>query len=161
MARKKIRDRQAFYHYYKEQTGAKEVNMRNVAEMANKMGWPLPKPADPLDLLAKQFSQAVGEEVRRDKQTKQPYKANLAFTKRLPDGTQLTLWVDVDEAPRHRMVKGLHLYREQMVGEAVMGHNTAGHWNRIHPDQKPLEFPTDLTDDVKWRLNAPSEEEAS
>jgi hypothetical protein len=46
-----------------------------------------------------------------------------------------------------------------MVGEAVIGRNTADHWNRINPDQKPLPFETDLTDDVNWRLNAPPDEE--
>jgi hypothetical protein len=153
--------RQRFIRYYKEQTGKKEISMKDVAEYAHKMGWPLPKPVDPLDLLAKQFAEAAGEEVRQDKQTERPYKANLAFMKRRPDGKQMSLWIDVDEAPRHRMVKGLHLYREQMVGEAVVGFNTADHWNRIHPDQRPLVFPTDLSDDVSWRMNAPTEVESA
>ena len=33
------------------------------------------------------------------------------------------------------MAKGLHLYREQMVSEAVIGRNTAEHWNRKNSDQ--------------------------
>jgi hypothetical protein len=147
---------QQFIRYYKEQTGKKEVNMHEVAEFAHKMGWPLPKPIDPMDLLAKQFSEAAGEETRQDKGTKRPYKASLAITRRLPDGRQLAFWFDVDEdPPRRSMVKGLHLYREQMVGEAVIGMNTAEHWSRLHPDQQELQFDPDLTDDAKWRLNAP------
>src|ERR1022692_2963739 len=136
----KVQERQRFIRYYKEQTGAKEVDMHEVAEFARKMGWPLPKPVNPIDLLAKQFSEAAGEETRTDKKTKGIYKANLAITKRLPDGRQLAFWIDVDEAPRHRVAKGLTQYREQMVGEAVIGTNTAGHWNRLHPNQQPLEF---------------------
>jgi len=155
----KTQERQRFYHYYKEQTGAKEVDMKDVARFAQKMGWALPVPPDPLDVLAKQFSEAVGEETRDDKQTKRRYKANLAIKKRLRDGTQLTLFVDVDEALRLQMVNGLYLYREQMVGEALMGTNTADHWNRVHPDQQPLEFPTDFTDDVNYRRNAPDEDQ--
>src|SRR5260370_41434637 len=114
--------RQTFIRYYKQQTGKKEVNMHEVAKFAHfKMGWPLPKPVDPLDLLAKQFSEAAREETRRDKETKRPYKANLAITRRLADGRQLAFWFDVDEdAPRHRMLKGLTLYREHMVGEAII-----------------------------------------
>jgi hypothetical protein len=36
-------------------------------------------------------------------------------------GKQMTLWIDVDDnPPRHRMLKGVHLYREQMVGEGLL-----------------------------------------
>lgn len=154
-----VQKRQKFIRYFREQTGAKEVNMHDVAAMAAKMGWPLPIPADPMDLLAKQFSDAAREEIREDKETNQPYKANLALTKRLASGKQLWLWFDVDDATRPQMVKGLHLYREQMVGEAVIGVNTADHWNRRNPDQRRLPFVTDLTPDVNERAKSASEKE--
>lgn len=160
MPKKKVQERQRFIHHYKQQAGKKEVTMHEVAGAAVKMGWPLPKPADPLDLLAKQFSEAAREEIRVDKETKRPYRASLSITRRLRDGRQLAFWFDVDDdAPRRNMVKGLTLYREQMVGEAVIGTNTADHWSRLHPDEQRLLFETDLTDDVKWRLNAPVEDE--
>jgi len=77
----------------------------------------------------------------------------------LPNGKQLHLWIDTDtERRRHVMVKALNRYREQMVGEAVMGSNTADHWNSINPDQKKSEFQTDLGPDVDWRRNAPQED---
>lgn len=154
-----LQKRLNFIRYFREQTGSKEWNAKDVAAMAQKMGWPLPKPVDPLDLLAKQFADAAREEVREDKVTKQPYKANLAFAKRLANGKQLWLWFDVDDATRPQMVKGLHLYREQMVGEAVIGVNTAEHWNRNHPDQKRLPFITDLSLDVDERTSTVSLED--
>jgi hypothetical protein len=157
-----VQKRQNFIRYYKEQTGSTEVNMHEVAKLAQKMDWRMPKPADPLDLLAKQFSEAAGEETREDKQTKKIYKANLAITDRQKDGKQGTFWVDVDDdkVPRHRIAKGLHLYREHMVGGVVIGKNTAEHWNRRHPDQPPLPFDTDMTDDFNWRANASVEEKS-
>ena len=124
-----------------------------------KMGWPLPKPIDPFDLFAKQFADAAREETREDKITKKPYKANLSYAKRLASGKQLWLWFDVDDATRPQMVKGLHLYREQMVSEAVIGVNTAEHWNRINPQQRRLPFVPDLTDDVNERMKAAELEE--
>ena len=152
--------RQAFIRYYKRQTGVVEVNMKEVAAMAEQMGWKMPVPPDPLEILAKQFSQAAGEETREDKETKHIYKANLAISERR-QGKQTTLWIALDDnPPRHRMLKGLHLYREQMVGEALIGKNTADYWNRKNPDQPPLPFDTDLTDDVSWRLNAPIEDKS-
>lgn len=155
----KVEMRQRFIRYYRERTNTQEISMRDVAALAKDMGWKMPVPPDPLDMLAKQFSEAAGEETRVDKETKRVYKANLAITER-KNGRQMTLWIDVDDnPPRHRMAKGLHLYREQMVGEAVMGKNTADHWSRKNPDQPPLPFDTDLTDDVNWRLNAPPMDE--
>lgn len=151
---------QAFIRYYKRQTGATEVIMKDVAAMAKKMGWKMPVPLDPLEMLAREFSGAAGEETRTDKQSKRVYKANLAITER-KHGKQMTFWIDVDDnPPRHRMLKGLHLYREQMVAEGLIGKNTADHWNRNNPNQEPLPFDNDLTDDVDWRLNAPVEQKA-
>jgi hypothetical protein len=125
--------------------------MRDVAEMANKMGWPLPKPEDPLDILARQFSDAAREEMRTDKATKRRYKANLTFKRKMAGGQQLWLWFDVDDATRDQMVKGLHLYREQMVSEAEIGANTAEHWSRTHPEQPELPFDANLTPDLEER----------
>ena len=146
---------QRLVRQYKEQTGTKEIDTRAVATWAHDLGMKLPQPPSGLDMLAKEFSRAEGEEVRTDKGTKRTYKANLAFRKRNSDGTQGVLWVDVDEAPRHRMQAGLTLYREQMVGEVVMGHNTADHWNRMNPSQEPLKFEADLTLDLALALNGP------
>lgn len=149
-----LEKKQKFIRYFRQVTGNQEVDMHEVAKMAHQMGWALPKPKDPLELFAQQFSEAARVETREDKTTKQTYKANLAYVKRMAGGNQLWLWFDVDEATRTQMVKGLHLYREQMVGEAMVGVNTAQHWNRNNPDQPKLPFETDLTPDVNERLSA-------
>jgi hypothetical protein len=147
---------QQFFRYYRQQSGKSTVTARELAEAAQKMGWTLPKPIDPMDMFAKQFSEAIGEETRVDNETNRPYKANLSFKRRSANGKQLAFWFDVDaNPPRRLMVKGLNEYREQMVGEAVIGTNTAEHWNRLNSGDQPLLFDTDLTDDVNWRLNAP------
>ena len=149
-----LENKQKFIRYFRKVTGASEVDMHEVAKMAHQMGWSLPKPKDPFELFAQQFSEAARMETRQDKTTKQTYKANLAYIKRTAGGNQLWLWFDVDEANRAQMVKGLRLYREQMVGEAMVGVNTATHWNRNNPDQQKLPFETDLTPDVNERLSA-------
>lgn len=66
------------------------------------------------------------------------------------------------EKPFVRLVKaaqGLRLYREQMVGEAVIGVNTAEHWSRINPQQAKPPFDANLTNDVNERLGAAALEE--
>jgi hypothetical protein len=149
-----IQKRQAFFRYVCKLKGTNEVTMQEVAEVARKMGWKPPAPKDPMELFAKQFADAVGEETRQDKTTKNTYKANLAYAKKMPNGKQLWLWFDVDNASRPQMVKGLHHYREHLVDGTVIGVNTAEHWNISHPNQEELPFVTNLTTDVDERRAA-------
>lgn len=60
---------QKMIRYYKRQTDQHEADMKEVAKFAHRQGWELPKPPDPLDLLARQFAQAAREEIRQDKKT--------------------------------------------------------------------------------------------
>ena len=152
----KLQERQRFIKYYKDQTGVKEVNMHEVAKFANSKGWPLPKPQDPLDLLAKQFADAAREEIRKDKKTGRPYRANHAVPQ-MQGQEKFTLWIDIDEAPRKPMLKSLMNRREQMVGDGLQLTLDADHWNSEHSNEEPIQIPLDFTDDIMWRKNGPTE----
>ncbi len=155
--RTKQQEMQSLIRYYKEQTGKTEVDMKEVAKFAvDKMGWKLPAPSDPFDRLAKEFTQAAREEIRYDKKTGKPYRANHAILQRQGDD-QLHLWIDIDEAPRKPMYKSLVMRREQMVGDGLQLTLDADHWNNIHPGEEPIIVPMDFTDDITWRKNAPEE----
>src|SRR6266849_2209177 len=104
-----------FVRWYKQEHKKTAVTMAEVAREAIARGWKLPAPISPEERLARQFADAEREEIRYDKETKEPYRGNLALTQRLKDGTQLPLWVDTDEATRQQMVMALHKYREQML----------------------------------------------
>ena len=56
----KRQEMQRFLRYYREQTGERELDMRRVAEFAKRMGWRMPTPPSAIDLLAKQFTAALG-----------------------------------------------------------------------------------------------------
>lgn len=144
---------QAFMRYYREQTGETEIDMHKVAEFAKGMGWQMPKPANPLDLLAAEFSQAAREETRRDRKTGRPYRANHAFPIKQGDDL-IFLWVDIDQAPRRPMHKSLVNRREQIVGDALQLTLDAEHWNSINPHEQPIVMPLDFSDDVEWRKGA-------
>jgi hypothetical protein len=146
-----------FVRWYKQEHKKSAVTMAQVTQEAIARGWKLPAPISGAERLARQFADAEREEIRYDNSTKEPYRGNLALTQRLKDGTQLSLWIDTDEANRQQMVMALHKYREQMLGEAIIGTNTAEHWNRTHPEQQPLPFPTDFAEEVQWRKNTPEE----
>jgi hypothetical protein len=70
----------------------------------------------------------------------------------------VTLWIDIDDAPRLSMLKCAVQRREQMVGDALQLSLDLDHWNSANPDEEPIQVPLDFTDDVEWRKNAPDEE---
>lgn len=153
----KVQMMQRLIRLYKDETGEKEVDMHKVAEFAVRKGWSLPMPTNPMDALAKQFSRAARQEVRRDKDTGRPYRANHAVTS-TQGSVQLTFWVDIDEAPRRVIHKSLINRREQMVGDGLQLTLDADHWNSVNPSEDPITIPMDFTDDIEWRKNTPDEE---
>ena len=149
---------QGIMRLYKQETGIKELDMHKVAAFAKRRGYPMPKPEDALDLLAKELSAAAREETKHDKKTGRPYRVNHAY-KTMQGSQQLTLWIDIDEAPREPFRKSLINRREQMVGDGLQLTLDADHWNSVNQDKEPVVMPLDLTDDVEWRKNAPNEDE--
>ena len=149
---------QRYIRHYKRATGKTEVDMREVAKYAMERGWTKPIPKSALDLLTTEFSQAAREEIRRDKKTGRPYRGYHAF-KQKQGTTQLTLWVDIDEAPRGPMQKSLINRRDQMISDGVLLTLDANHWNGINPTEKPIVLPLDFTEDVEERLSIPFEDE--
>jgi hypothetical protein len=149
---------QKLIRHYRDVTGIREVDMHKLAEFAESKGWPLPKPSRPIDLLAKEFARAAREEVRRDPVTRRPYRVNHAFTI-TQGGEQLTLWVAIDEATRPQMLMSSTSRREQTVSDLVQLTLDVEHWNRVNAAKEPIVVQADLTDDVQWRINAPTDEE--
>lgn len=149
----------AVIRHYREETGKTEVDMHDVARWAMLHGWRKPKPKSPVDLLAREFSKAAAQEVRRSSASGRPYRAYHAVTNTTPSG-QMTFWVDIDEAPRKIMHKSLIQRREQMVGDAVQLSFDAEHWSLSHPKEAPIEIPLDFTEDVEWRKNGEDEQKA-
>jgi hypothetical protein len=155
----KPQELQRWIRQYRQESGIKEVDHHDLAVWLKAKGWPMPTPANPIDMLAKQISEAARQETRRDSATGRDYRAYHCFKVPQPNGTQLHLWVDIDEATRSQMWKSLINKREQMVGEAVRVADDQDHWNRINPSQEPINVPLDFGPDVEWSRNAPGEDE--
>lgn len=155
----KKKDLQRLIRAYKDDTGIREVEMSKVALYAKEKGWPMPVPADPVDLFAKQLADAAREEISHDKVTGKPYRVNHALPVYLKDGKQLHLWIDIDEAERGPMLKSLVNRREQMVGDGLMLTYDQDHWNSIHEGEEPIQLPMDLTFDIELRKNLPDDDD--
>jgi hypothetical protein len=149
-----------FIEEWLRETGNTEIDMHQVAKYALAKGFRAPKVLSEVDLLAREFSQAAREKTRIDEETGRPYRAYHVFKQRQGE-QQLSVWVDIDRAPRPRMLKSLQMRREQMIGDAVAVTNDADHWNRIHPTEDPIQIELDFTPDVAERRAAEDHEEAA
>ncbi len=145
---------QKLQRYYKRETGIKEVDAKEFAKWAAARGYPLPKPVDPIDRLAKEFAAALRDETRTDPETGQAYRVNHMYVVTRGDD-QLHLWVDIDEAPRGPMHASLTMRREQIVGDITQLAFDAEHWNRVNPKEEPIKIEQDFALDVELRRNAP------
>jgi hypothetical protein len=153
-------DMQRLIRAYKDETGEREVDMHKVAIWAVAKGWPLPKPQNPYDVIAKELSDAARVEIKYDKETGNPYRVNHAIVVRQGD-TQLHLWIDIDEAERGPMLKSLINRREQMIGDGLQLTFDMDHWNAANPSKEPIEIPMDLTLDIEWRKNGREDDKDS
>jgi hypothetical protein len=154
MATKKV-EMQRFARWYREKVGY-DASMQEVALAAKAAGWPMPKPKDPIDLLAKAFAEAEREEMRYDEVLGASYNANICYQVQKGD-KQITLWGDTDKADLNKIEKNKTLRRDQVVGDLLQIKINLLHWNRINPDQKPVDIELDFTPDIEWKLNAPKE----
>lgn len=143
------KDMQRALHHYRQVTGIKDANMRDVAKFAvEKLKMKLPEPKDPYDRLAAEFSRAAREETRVDERTRRPYRVNHMFI----DNSGQRLWLDIDdEAPRAKMHASLQLRREQTIGDAYHMELDADHWNAEHPSEEKIQLDLNLTPDVAER----------
>ena len=143
--------------YYKDETGEKDVDLRQLAAWMIKKGHKPPTPKTPVELLARELASALREETRYDKISGRPYRANHAFA-----SGDLFTWFDIDEKPvRRKMHASLMKRREQMVGDGLQLSLDADHWNSENADQEAIPMPLDLELDVQIRKMAPPEKEAA
>ena len=157
----KIAERQRLIRAYRDETGETEIDMHQVADFAVRKGWPLPKPADPLDTLAKLFADAARLEIRQDPATGNPYKVNHAVPKRSTSGQMSFSWVDMDDpnTKPNSMRASLVMRREQMVDDGLQLTFDMEHWNKIRPESEHIELPMDLTFDIELRRAAKEDDD--
>lgn len=154
----KKRELQRLIRHYKDETGELQVDMKKVAKFAELMGWEMPVPKDPLDILAQELSRAARDEIKHDEGTGRPYRVNHAIP--IKQGQQsLFVWIDIDEAPRNMMLKSLNLRREQMVGDGLQLSYDEDRWNSRNPDEEKIQLDFDFTFDIELRRHAADAED--
>lgn len=148
------KDDQLLIRQYRMETGKQAWDMREVAEWGLDKGLlRKPDPVDPVDRIARRLAKSARQEVRYDEKTGRPYRANHAMVVQA-GGSQMSLWIDIDDAPRPHVQKSLIQRREQMVHDGVQLTLDADHWNGMHPEEEPIQIPLDFTEDVEERKAA-------
>ena len=152
----KVTDRQKLIRMYRLETGNAELDMREVARFALARGYPMPKPRDPLEMLAEQFKEAARQEVRKDDGSGHPYRAYHAVPAFDEKGQGVFFWVDIDDpdTTHSNMRKSMVRRREQMVDDGVQLTLDLEHWNSKRSEQEHITFPMDLEPDIAWRMSA-------
>jgi hypothetical protein len=115
-----------------------------------RMGKELPKPKDPREIMAKRVADALREEERTDKETGLTYSANVVY-----ETEQGFLWGDLDRIDRKKMYKNYMFRRTQMVGDGFGIKCDCVRWNRINPNEEPIQPELDFNLEIEWKLNTP------
>jgi hypothetical protein len=150
-----VQELQKIIRLYRDESGHAEFDLRDVALFALRKGWPMPKPRDPIDMLAAQIRDAARQEVRKDKGTGRVYRGYHAVPARDAKGQGTFYWIDIDDPATTfaNMRKSMVRRREQMVDDGVMLSLDQDHWNSSRPDDEQINLPLDFTQDVEWRKN--------
>ena len=120
---------------------------REVADWAIRQGLWKPKPADVISQCAEDLSRSLREEYRTDKYGRR-YRAKHAV--RVSEGgKQLSMWADIDTAPRNHMVKAFAQRRKQIVGDCHQLKTDVDYYNEANSTNEPIQVILDFTQDVE------------
>jgi hypothetical protein len=137
---------QNIWHRYEREHGGTPAPPREVVAWGLKRGL-LERPRiDPMEVLAGDMARALREEYRTD-ETGRRYRVNHAV-RITRGGVQMSLWAELDSAPRDYMVKAFAQRRRQIVGDCVQLKTDVDVYNDKHTDAEPIQVVLDFTEDV-------------
>ena len=137
---------QAFADEYFQETQSVTATTADLAEWAIRTGRWTPPRNIAMRLCKEDFARALREEYIKD-DNGQPVRAKHVLRERHGD-KQLYLWADIRNAPRKHIEGSFRQRREQVVGDLRQLDRDNAYWKKHHPQEKPIQIPTDFTDDV-------------
>lgn len=139
---------QEFWRLYEAEKGqGSAVNAHDVAAWAYHKGLWKPRPKNVIDILADDLSRAWREEYRTDKYGRR-YRAKHAVRTK-ENGKQMTLWADIDTAPRPHMERAFAQRRQQVVGDCLQLKTDVDVYNDQHIEDTPIQVVLDFTCDIE------------
>ena len=144
---------QRWCHTFREREG-RDLSKYELALKLEAIGWPMPKPKTPHEILANQVARAENEETIFDDVLGDVVGKNICYTSEV-EGKQVTLWGELDTATHKKMDIHKTILRDQSVGDVYEATKKCMRWNRLHPGEQAILFDPDFGPDMDWKLNAP------
>lgn len=138
---------QRIFQAYVDEVGHEPVSLDVVAEWAVSNGLFSPEPRSVLKLCKEALADSLRQEKRVDAEgrwyrAKHPVRESVG-------GVQLTLWADIDFAPRIHMEKSFGQRRKSIVDDCFQIKQDVDHYNQYHAPDKPIQMILDFRDDVE------------
>ena len=118
-----------------------------------------PRKSDIVSQCADDLATALRGEFRMDKKGRK-YRAKHAVRKSV-DGVQLTLWADIDKAPRTHMEQAFAQRRKQVVGDCFQLKTDVDCYNDARTQEEPIQMILDFTQDVEELQHLHDDSEAA
>lgn len=154
---------QAIFDRFTEEVGSAPVSLDEVAAWAIERGLYRPAPRDIVKICRDALADSLRQEKRIDAKGRK-YRAKHSIRTWI-EGQQLSLWADIDTAPRSFLEKSFGQRRKAIVDDCFQIKQDVEHFNDEHPEEEPIQMIIDFTDDVAEMeaaaRRAPGNEEAA
>lgn len=137
---------QAIFDRYTEEVDSSPVSLDNVAAWAIEQGLYRPQPRDVVKICREALAESLRQEKRIDAQGRK-YRAKHSVRTNI-GGVQLSLWADIDNAPRSFMEKSFSQRRKAIADDCFQVKQDVDHFNDENPTELPIQIVLDFTDDV-------------
>lgn len=137
---------QRLFHEYQRQNGGVPETPYKVIQWALANGLVAAPQLDPAAVLADEMARALREEYRTDKNGRRYRRNHAARITR--NGVQLSLWGEMETAPRDHMVKAFQQRRQQVVGDCFQLKTDVDVYNDRNGDKEPIQVVLNFVDDV-------------
>jgi hypothetical protein len=154
---------QAIFDRFTEEVSTDPVSLDEVAAWAIERGLYRPAPRDIVKICRDALADSLRQEKRVDAKGRK-YRAKHSIRTWI-EGQQLSLWADIDTAPRSFLEKSFGQRRKAIVDDCFQIKQDVDHFNDEHPEEDPIQMIIDFTDDVAEMEAAlrqdPDDEEAA
>ena len=136
---------QAIFADYQNEMGYGPVDLDDVADWALRTNRYMPPPKSIRKICRDALAESLRQEKRLDNAGRE-YRAKHSVRQTSGD-RQLTLWADIDTAPRAFMVKSFAQRRKGIVADCFQLKQDVDHFNEVS-DASPIQLVIDFSDDV-------------
>jgi hypothetical protein len=137
---------QAIFERYGATVNSDPVSLDDVATWAINNGLFRPTPRDVAKLCRDALADSLRQEKRLDAKGRR-YRAKHSVRTWI-GGQQLSLWADIDTAPREFLEKSFAQRRQSIVNDCFQIKQDVDHFNDERPGEQPIQLIIDFTDDV-------------